>query len=338
MKTRDIAQLVGGELVGDGEVEILRVSGVEAATGASLCFAQKGLEGLTTKAGCILVPQDCEAASDAVLIRVKDPKLAFAATAALLHPRKRFGIGSHSTAVVADTASLGSESYVGAHCSVGPGSRIGDRSQILDGARIGDNVTIGNDCLIHRNAVINDGCTIGNGVVIHSGAVIGADGFGFVRDGARGYEKFPQIGSVVIGDDVEIGANTCIDKGALGDTVIGDGTKIDNLVQIAHNVRIGKRVVIASHTGISGSVTIEDDCVLAGQVGIGEGATVKSGASIGGQAGILPNKTVRPGVWWGTPVQPLEDYLKQLAEVRGVKRLKEKVADLQKRIDDLTKD
>lgn len=337
MKTREIAELVGGELVGDGEVEILRVSGLDSATGASLCFAQ-AIENLSTRAGCILVPLDSESPQGTVAIRVKDAKLAFAKAAAVLHPRKRFGSGMHSTAVIADTASLGIETYVGAHASVGNACTIGDRTQILDGARIGDNVSIGDDCLIHANVVIYDGSRLGNGVVIHSGTVIGADGFGFVREGARGYEKFPQIGNVVIGDDVEVGANSCIDRGALGDTVIGDGTKIDNLVQIAHNVKIGKRVVIASHTGISGSVTIEDDCVLAGQVGIGEGATVKSGASIGGQAGILPNKTVRPGVWWGTPVQPLEEYLKQIVEVRGIKKLKEKLAELQSRLDELTKD
>lgn len=338
MKTREIAELVGGELVGDGEVEIVRAASPGAATGSCVIFIASGAEFPSTKAGCAIVPLDSDPPSGIIAVKVADPKLAFARAASVLHPQKRFGAGVSASASVSDTAVIGENCYVGAHASLGDTSRIGDRTQVLEGARIGANVKIGTDCVIHSNVVIYDGCSLGDGVIVHGGTVIGADGFGYVRDGTRGYQKFPQLGRVVIGNEVEIGANSCVDRGALGDTVIGDGTKIDNLVQIAHNCRIGKRVVIASHTGISGSVTIEDDCVLAGQVGIGEGATVKSGASIGGQAGILPNKTVRPGVWWGTPVQPLEDYLKQLAELRGIKKLKEKIAELQRRLDELTQD
>lgn len=337
MKTREIAELVGGELVGDGEVEIVRATSPGAATGACVVFIAPGADFSVTKAGCAIISLDADPPSGAVVIKVADPKLAFAKTAAALHPRKTYGSGVNRLASVSGTAILGAECFVGAHASVGHNSQIGDRTQILAGARIGDNVRIGSDCLIHPNVVIYDGCSLGDGVTVHSGTVIGADGFGYVRDGKRGYQKFPQIGKVSIGNDVEIGANSCIDRGALGDTVIGDGTKIDNLVQIAHNCKIGKRVVIAAHTGISGSVTIEDDCVLAGQTGVGEGATIKSGASIGGQAGVTPNKIVRKGVWWGTPVQPLDEYLKQLVEVRGLKKLKEKIAELQRQIEELTK-
>jgi UDP-3-O-[3-hydroxymyristoyl] glucosamine N-acyltransferase len=164
--------------------------------------------------------------------------------------------------------------------------------------------------------------------------VIGADGFGFVRGKDR-YVKFPQIGTVVIEDNVEIGANSCVDRGALGETRIGEGTKIDNLVQVAHNVRIGKRVVIASQTGISGSTVIEDDCIIGGQVGFGDHATVKSGAIIGSKAGVLPGKIVREGVWWGIPVQPLDEYKRQNAHVKGISRLKDEVKELKKQIDKL---
>nr|MDQ3374251.1 UDP-3-O-(3-hydroxymyristoyl)glucosamine N-acyltransferase [Acidobacteriota bacterium] len=153
-----------------------------------------------------------------------------------------------------------------------------------------------------------------------------------VRDGANGYVKFPQIGTVVIEDDVEIGSNSCIDRGALGETRIGAGTKIDNLVQIAHNVRIGKRVVIASQTGISGSTIIEDDCVIGGQVGFGDHATVKSGAIIGSKAGVLPGKIVRAGVWWGVPVQPLDEYKRQNAMVKALPRLREEIKELKRQI------
>ena len=183
--------------------------------------------------------------------------------------------------------------------------------------------------------MIYDNVTIGNDCVIHSGAVIGADGFGYVRDGANGYIKFPQIGTVIIADEVEIGANTCIDRGALGETCIGRGTKIDNLVQIAHNVQIGERVVIASQTGISGSTIIEDDCVIGGQVGFGDHAKVLTGAIIGSKAGVLPGKIVRAGVWWGIPVQPLDEYKRQNAMVKGLPRLREEIKQLKKQLEEL---
>jgi UDP-3-O-[3-hydroxymyristoyl] glucosamine N-acyltransferase len=161
--------------------------------------------------------------------------------------------------------------------------------------------------------------------------VIGADGFGYVRGPDR-YVKFPHIGTVVIDSNVEIGANTCVDRGALGETRIGEGTKIDNLVQVGHNVQIGRRCVIAAQTGISGSTVIEDDCVIGGQVGFGDHARVQSGAVIGSQAGVLPGKIVRPGVWWGTPIQPLDEYKRQNAHVKGLARLKNEVAELKRKL------
>ena len=198
---------------------------------------------------------------------------------------------------------------------------------MLAGAKVGDNVRIGIGCVLHPNVFVEDGCTIGDHVILHTGVVIGSDGFGYVRGGDR-YVKFPQIGTVVLEDNVEIGANSCIDRGALGETRIGEGTKIDNLVQIAHNVQIGKRVIIAAQTGISGSTVIEDDCVIGGQVGMGDHARIQSGAIIGSQAGVLPGKIVRPGVWWGTPVQPLDEYKRQNAHVKGLARLKDEIKDL----------
>jgi UDP-3-O-[3-hydroxymyristoyl] glucosamine N-acyltransferase len=209
-------------------------------------------------------------------------------------------------------------------------------------------VTIGQNCVIHPNVFIEDACVIGSGVILHSGVVIGADGFGYVKDDSPAtpsadsaaaappaggeYIKFPQIGTVVIEDDVEIGANTCVDRGALGETRIGAGTKIDNLVQVGHNVQIGKRCVIAAQTGISGSTVIEDDCVIGGQVGFGDHAHVKSGAIIGSQAGVLPGKIVRPGVWWGTPIQPLDEYKRQNAHVKSLDRLKAEVKELKRKL------
>jgi UDP-3-O-[3-hydroxymyristoyl] glucosamine N-acyltransferase len=181
---------------------------------------------------------------------------------------------------------------------------------------------------------IEDGMTIGNRVILHAGVVIGTDGFGYVR-GDMGYHKFPQIGTVVIEDDVELGANTTVDRGALGRTRIGKGTKLDNMVHVGHNCDIGERVVIAAQTGISGSVTIEDDCVIGGQVGFGDHIHVQSGAVIGSKAGVLPGKIVRPGVWWGIPIQPLDQYKRLNAHLSRVPSMREELKALSDQVKEL---
>jgi UDP-3-O-[3-hydroxymyristoyl] glucosamine N-acyltransferase len=183
--------------------------------------------------------------------------------------------------------------------------------------------------------VIYEGVTLGARVRLHAGVVAGADGFGYVPDENNFRHKFPQIGTVKIDDDVEIGANTCIDRGALGQTSIGRGTKIDNLVQIAHNVSIGERVVIAAQTGISGSTVVEDDAIIGGQVGMGDHARVQSGAIIGSKAGILPGKIVRAGVWWGIPVQPLDQYKRLNAHVNRLPQMREEIKELRRQLKEL---
>jgi UDP-3-O-[3-hydroxymyristoyl] glucosamine N-acyltransferase len=334
MTVKQIAEFLQSEFKGDGEIEIRRTASLEKARKNEISFIEKVETFQTSNASCLLVPESFDAELPCSFIKVKNPKLAFAKIAAILHqsPSKS---GVHIGANVHETAEIGTGVFIGAFASVGENSKIGDNAQIYDGARIGSNVSIGANSIIHPNCVIYDDVEIGGNCIIHAGAVIGADGFGFVRDGGRGYVKFPQIGTVVIEDDVEIGANSCIDRGALGETRIGEGTKIDNLVQIAHNVQIGKRVVIAAQTGISGSTIIEDDCVIGGQVGMGDHAKVLSGAIIGSQAGVLPGKIVRAGVWWGTPVQPLDEYKRQNAHVKGIARLKEEVKQLKKKTADL---
>ena len=177
---------------------------------------------------------------------------------------------------------------------------------------------------------------MGDRVVLHACVVVGADGFGYVRDEAGVYHKFPQVGTVVVEDDVEVGANSCIDRGALGTTRVGRGTKIDNLVQVGHNVEIGERVVIAAQTGISGSTVIESGAVIGGQVGFGDHARVQSGAVIGSQAGVLPGKIVRPGVWWGTPIQPLEEYKRLNALWGRLPRMREEIEELKRQVRELT--
>lgn len=331
MKAREIAELVGGELHGDGEVRIFRASEFMTAHVGSLAFLDKTEVDSMTEASCVLLPLGTDTSGCNSAILVKNPKLAFARVAALLHPPKSRAPEIHPSAVIAEDAKIGDNVFIGAFVTIGEGSTIGDGSQLRAGAKIGDNVNIGANCVLHPNVFVDDHCTLGDRVIIHSGVVIGADGFGYVKDEKREYVKFPQIGTVVIEDDVEIGANTCIDRGALGETRIGAGTKIDNLVQVGHNVSIGKRCVIAAQTGISGSVTIEDDCVIGGQVGFGDHVRVQSGAVVGSQAGVLPGKIVRPGVWWGTPIQPLDEYKRQNAMIKGLGRLREEVKELKKK-------
>jgi UDP-3-O-[3-hydroxymyristoyl] glucosamine N-acyltransferase len=335
MKAREIAALVGGELHGDGEIEITSVAALSSAGAGQLAFVEKPADVLDTDASCVIVPAGnvpSDAQKSVSTIRVTNPKLAFAQASAVLHPPKRRIPEIHPSALISPTAKIGTNVFIGSFTCVGDNSAVGEGTQLRAGVKVGDNVSIGRNCVLHPNVFIEDGCTLGDGTVLHAGVIIGADGFGYVRDEQGTYNKFPQIGTVVIEDDVEIGANTCVDRGALGETRIGQGTKIDNLVQVGHNVQIGKRCVIAAQTGISGSTVIEDDCVIGGQVGFGDHAHVKSGAVIGSQAGVLPGKIVRPGVWWGTPIQPLEEYKRQNAHVKSLERLKADVKDLKRRI------
>jgi UDP-3-O-[3-hydroxymyristoyl] glucosamine N-acyltransferase len=340
-----LSKLVQGEIVG-GDIEIRGMADLETAKEGEITFVEKPADEKfaalisLTKASCLLVPQNADINTSITLIKVKNPKLAFAQIAEILHPPKSRAAEIHPSAVIAESAKLGANVFIGAFVCVGENSVIGDGAQLRAGAKVGDNVQIGKNCVLDPNVFVEDNCTLGDRVILHSGVVIGTDGFGFVRDpaGDGRYVKFPQVGTVVIEDDVEIGANTCVDRGALGETRIGRGTKIDNLVQIAHNVQIGERVVIAAQTGISGSTVIESDAVIGGQVGMGDHARVLSGAIIGSQAGVLPGKIVRAGVWWGTPVQPLDEYKRQNAHVKGLARLKEEVKELKKKLEKLTQE
>ncbi len=332
MKIREIADLLSARLVGDDSIEIKRVAALATAKRGELAFVEKSDGDSISDASCLIVPIDFSGNISTPYIRALNPKVAFSRIAAILHPSARRAAEIHSSAVISGTAKIGANVFIDAFACVGKNSTVGDGTQLRAGAKIGDGVTVGKNCVLHPNVFIEEGCTIGDNVILHTGVIIGSDGFGFVRDGKK-YIKFPQIGTVIIENNVEIGANSCIDRGALGETRIGEGTKIDNLVQIAHNVEIGKHVIIAAQTGISGSTVIEDDCIIGGQVGMGDHARVQSGAIIGSQAGVLPGKIVRPGVWWGTPVQPLDEYKRQNAHVKGLERLKAEIKMLKKKLD-----
>jgi UDP-3-O-[3-hydroxymyristoyl] glucosamine N-acyltransferase len=319
---QQVAVAVGARLIGDGRVEVSGVASIESASVGDLVFVedQKHLAAaLASGAGAVIAGEFAASAAGRRPVLISDhPKLAFARAARALEKNEAAQEhGSvHSTAVVHSSALLGAGVLVEAGAVVGEGVQIGDHTRIAAGCAIGARVKVGRDCEIYSNVTIYPGTTVGDRVIVHAGAVLGSDGFGYVRDRTNGrYEKFPQVGRLVIEDDVEIGANTTIDRGALDETRIGRGTKIDNLVHIGHNCQIGEDVVIAAQTGLSGSIVIENGVVLGGQVGIGEHARIEAGVMLGGQGGVLPNKVLRgKGVaFWGTPAQPLREYLKQLA-------------------------
>jgi UDP-3-O-[3-hydroxymyristoyl] glucosamine N-acyltransferase len=288
------------------DVEITEVASLEGAGPQSVVFAMDKetlTKALESKAGTILANRSLEDTSlrlDPRVLWVPDARYAFAVVGQRLRGRG-FEAGVHPSAVV------------GQEVKIGIGTRIGP------GAVLEDGVVIGNDCNLMARVVVHTGTTIGDSVVVQAGAVLGSTGFGYARSKETGeYLIFPQQGRLIIEEDVEIGANTTIDRGALGETRIGRGTKIDNLVHIGHNCVIGKNVVIAAQTGISGSSVVEDGAILGGQVGIGEHATVGAGVILGGGAGVLSGKKMRgPGeVFWGRPARPLKEYLRDLARLK----------------------
>jgi UDP-3-O-[3-hydroxymyristoyl] glucosamine N-acyltransferase len=324
---RQLAETLGCRLIGDSSVAISTVSSLQGANKESLVFAEDAQRldaALRSPAAAVITGGFAsERASLAKPILITEqPRLTFARASRILRTAETNN-AVHASAIMAASAKTGT------NVAVGAGSVVGDRVKICDGTIIGpgcvigdqgdkagDGVVIGKDCHIDANVTIYPGTTLGDRVFVQAGAVLGSAGFGYARDSETGrYEQSPQIGRLTIGDDVEIGANSTIDRGALDETRIGRGAKIDNLVHIGHNVQIGENVIIAAQTGLSGSVIIEANVVMGGQVGIGDHAVVEAGAMLGGQCGILPKKVLRGSgvVFWGTPARPVREYLKELA-------------------------
>lgn len=327
MKTREIADFLSAELIGDDSIEIVGLAALSKAAAGEISFFEKE-EDFATDASAVIVSADFQSTASCTIVRVENPRLAFALLALRLCPTT-VEKSWHSTAYISAEADVHA-TFVGAFVSVGAGTLIGESSVIHDGVRIGRNANVGVRTTIHPNCVIYDGAQIGDDCVIHAGTVVGSDGFGYVKDAEGAHHQFPQIGSVVIEENVEIGANCTIDRGSLGVTRIGSGTKIDNLVHIAHNVQIGKRVLIAGQSGIAGSSVVGDDVVIAGQVGIADHVTIHSGAVIGAKSAVFPNKIIRPGVWSGIPVRLLDEYVRQNANIRGLQKIKDDVKKLKK--------
>jgi UDP-3-O-[3-hydroxymyristoyl] glucosamine N-acyltransferase len=357
MTIREIAEWLGGEIVGkevENAPEIVRVAKIEEADSGSVTFlANPKYERhlATTQATAVLIsrkldPKKIEGRASLVFILVDDPYVAFLRILKRLTPTiEHFHAGIHPTAVISESAILGKKVFLGEHAVVGEHAVIGDDTKIGAGCCIGNFTRIGSSCMLYPNVVVYHQCTIGNSVILHAGAVIGSDGFGFAPKADGTYEKIPQLGIVVIDDDVEIGANTTIDRATMGDTHIHRGVKIDNLVQIAHNVIIGENTVIAAQTGISGSTKIGKNCMLAGQVGIAGHIEIADRTIIMAQSGI--HTTIKdPGKsYFGYPAddarkaQRVYIAMKMLPDmVREFSALQKKVEALELQLKEMKED
>lgn len=336
MKLRDLAERLECRLEGDGELDIRRVAGIEEASAGDLTFfanPKYAAELRGTRASAVILSDKADAAPCAML-RCANPYLTFARAVEIFAPASPVPAGVHRLADVSASASIASDASIAAFVSIGADVRIGARTIIHPHVTIGPAARIGDDCVIHARVSIRERVTMGDRVIVQDGAVLGSDGFGFARRADGTHHKIPQVGSLVIEDDVEIGANTTIDRPALGETRIGAGTKIDNLVQIAHGVKIGRDVLLAAQVGIAGSTTIEDRVTLAGQVGVAGHLTVGMGVIATAQTGI-PN-SVEPGAFVsGYPAIDNREWLKASAVFRRLPELKKKVADLLQRLENL---
>jgi UDP-3-O-[3-hydroxymyristoyl] glucosamine N-acyltransferase len=330
----ELAKAIGAQLEGDATLEIAGVAAPERAGARDLIYVEAekhGKRAVASSALCVVASEGI-ALEGKTILRSPQPKVAFAKAAALLLCRPSIAAGIHPTAVVAPLARVASDAGIGPYAVIGEDTHVGAGTQIGAHAVIGAGCWIGENCRIHPRVTLYGGVRIGHRAEIHSGAVIGADGFGYAL-GEGKYWKFPQLGIVEIGDDVEIGANTTIDRGSLGDTRVAEGTKLDNLVHVGHNCQIGAHTVVAAQVGLSGGCVFGKNVVVGGQAGFGERSKLEDGAVIGGQSGVLGGKTIRKGeTVWGTPARPLEKFKEQFAWFSRLPELARRIRELEDEI------
>jgi UDP-3-O-[3-hydroxymyristoyl] glucosamine N-acyltransferase len=333
---KDIARIVGGELVGDGDVVITGVAGIKEAEVGDITFlANPKYAPLlnTTHASAVITGYDCKDVSKPI-IRAKSPSLAFAKVITSFTPQEEIKPTSiHKSAIIGKNVSLGKNVAIGPYAVIEDEVSLGDNSTVYSGTFIGHHTKVGNNALIYPNVTIRERVLIGKNVIIHSGTVIGSDGFGFVSVEGK-HRKVPQVGIVEIGDDVEIGANVTIDRARFAKTMIGDGTKIDNLVQIAHNVIVGKNSLIIAQAGISGSTVIGSNVIIAGQAGLVGHIKIGDGAVLAAQAGVtksVPENTVVSGY----PARKHSTAIKVNACVQNLPKLYEEIKELKKKVEEL---
>lgn len=331
LSLKDICELVGGELVGDPTTTIRDVAEIQNALPGEITFLgndkyKKYIE--STQAEAIIIQKDLDA-DFKNLIKVDNPNLAFSVCIAKLRPSiPAKAAGIHKSANVAKNAILGTDIFIGPNVVVEENAIIENGAYIHAGTYIGNGVRVGANSIIYPNVTIYHKCVIGENNIIHSGTVIGSDGFGFVRKDNT-IEKIPQTGKVIIGDDVEIGSNCSIDRGTIGNTEIGEGTKLDNMIQVGHNVKIGKLCFIAGQAGIAGSTKIGDFVTIAGQVGIAGHVNIGDGVIIGAKSGIT--KDIKAGeFWFGYPATPFKDKTREIANIRSIPDMKKRLKAIEK--------
>lgn len=331
----DIAALVAGEIAGDATVRITGIAGVSDVRAGEITFLQSPKhvrEVRESQAAAVLVAS-VHAELSIPQVIVKNPQYAFARLLARFYTIPRPPAGISDRAWVADTAVIGDETAIAPFVSVSDGACIGARCILYPGVYVGAGVVLGDDCILYPNVTLREGVILGNRVIIQPGAVIGADGFGYVYAEGQ-HQKIPQIGIVVLEDDVEVGANTTIDRATTGKTVIGAGTKIDNLVQIGHNCSIGRQVILVSQVGIAGSSKVGDGVMMGGQAGIADHASIASGTMIGAQSGVMPG-VMEKGVYMGSPAMPHRDWLRSSAVFAQLPDLKKRLLELEQTVKQL---
>src|SRR5690348_13602500 len=332
---RELADAIGATLEGDGTLEVSGVAAPERAASRDLIYVDsaKHVERAAASAAlCVIAAEELRLPKKTVL-RSTHPKLAFSKAAMLILDRAPIASGIHPTAIVAPLSRVAASASIGPYAVIGEDAHIGAGTQIGAHCVIGAGCWIGENCRVHPRVTLYHHVRIGHRAEIHSGAVIGADGFGYAQGEGR-YWKFPQAGIVEIADDVEIGANTTVDRGSLDDTRIGEGVKLDNLVHIAHNCQIGAHTVMAAQAGLSGSCEFGKHVVVGGQAGFGEQCYLEDGAVIGGQAGVLGGKTIRTGqIVWGTPARPLEKFKEQFAWQARLPELAARIKGLEAKLE-----
>ena len=330
----ELANFLTCALEGDGTVQLSGVAAPDSATATDLIYVEKArhlARAAASQARCVVIAPELTV-DGKTLLRAANPKLAFARAAAWLVPPAPIATGIHTTAVISPAAQLARGVAVGPYAVIEENVKVGEGTEIGAFCFLGRDAQVGAHCRLYPRVTIYAGSWLGNGVILHAGAVIGSDGFGYVADAGVRW-KFPQVGQVRIGNDVEVGANTTIDRGSLDRTEISAGVEIDNLVHVAHNVHIGENTVIAAQTGISGSAVIGRDVAFGGQAGLGDHCLIEDGAVIGGQAGILPGKTIRSGqIVWGTPARPLQKFKEQFAWSARLPELAERIGKLEKKV------
>jgi UDP-3-O-[3-hydroxymyristoyl] glucosamine N-acyltransferase len=328
----EIAKLVGGEVVGDSAAILKSFAPAERAQAGDLTFAENEdyFARAEQSAATAIIADKRFSSAKKILIRVPNARVAFAKALAFFFPEPKFPPGKHPTAIVAASAQTDPTAHVGPHCVVGERVKIGANSVLQAGNFVGDDATLGENVNLFPNVTLYPRTEIGNRVRIHAGTVIGSDGFGYVQDGGV-HRKVPQIGNVIVGDDVEIGANVTIDRGALGSTVIGKGTKIDNLVQIAHNVEIGEHCIVIAQAGISGSTKLGKYVILAGQAGIAGHLKIGNQVTVAAQSGVM-NDIPDGEKWFGYPAQPDKEFKRQIIARRKLPELLKRVAELEKKL------